>query len=327
MALYMQLYKALNYLVEHGAAVGESVKNAAYPLYLMGKAATGDLLSFVWFALTVALLFAVIYALLSVSFIRIATARRGAAKVEYRRHAMRKNSVFKALFLKEVRRFTGSAMYMLNSGLGSIILPIGCVAAIIKRNDMLAYADMIPGFRENLPLIALVAICSIAAMNMVTAPSVSLEGRNLWLLKSLPVRGADILNAKLLLHMLVTAPIAAVSGMVFAVLLKPGAVLSLILVVTPVIMTLVCGELGLIFNLLMPKLDWTNETYAVKQSMSVLVTMLTGWGILMVFGLLYPVLSIPGDWYCTGCTLLLILAAGMLYRVLVGWGSRKLMAL
>ena len=39
------------------------------------------------------------------------------------------------------------------------------------------------------------------------------------------------------------------------------------------------GALGLIHNLKHPKLDWTNEAYAVKQDFGVMLVILEGWAM------------------------------------------------
>ena len=46
----------------------------------------------------------------------------------------------------------------------------------------------------------------VAGMNLLTVPSVSLEGEQLWQLQSLPVTPWQVLRAKLDLHLLVTLP-------------------------------------------------------------------------------------------------------------------------
>ncbi len=51
-------------------------------------------------------------------------------------------------------------------------------------------------------------VCTIAAMNFITAPSVSLEGGTLWLLQSLPVTPQQVLQAKVELQLLLTLPAA-----------------------------------------------------------------------------------------------------------------------
>lgn len=46
----------------------------------------------------------------------------------------------------------------------------------------------------------------LAAMNDITAPSISLEGKNIWLVQAFPVTGWQALRAKLHLHLLLTLP-------------------------------------------------------------------------------------------------------------------------
>ena len=65
----------------------------------------------------------------------------------------------KSLFRKELRRFTGSAVYMLNCGLGSLILVVGAVAAILKQDALLSFGELIPGGKELLPLLGCAAVC------------------------------------------------------------------------------------------------------------------------------------------------------------------------
>ena len=58
---------------------------------------------------------------------------------------------------------------------------------------------------------------------------------------------------------------------------------------------------GLYINLLMPKFDWLNETVAIKQSMSVLVTMFGGFlllGIPVLLFFLVPVFSALSPTIC-----------------------------
>ena len=39
----------------------------------------------------------------------------------------------------------------------------------------------------SVPVLLCVLLCGLASMNLMTAPSVSLEGKSLWLMQSLPV--------------------------------------------------------------------------------------------------------------------------------------------
>jgi ABC-2 type transport system permease protein len=56
-------------------------------------------------------------------------------------------------------------------------------------------------------------------------------------------------------------------------------------IITLLCITLLCATLGLVINLKMPNLKWTNEIVAVKQSFSVLLAMFACWGVsLLVIG-------------------------------------------
>ena len=50
-----------------------------------------------------------------------------------------------------------------------------------------------------------ICLCGVASMNDMTAPSVSLEGKSLWLMQSLPVTPWQVLKAKLSMQIILTA--------------------------------------------------------------------------------------------------------------------------
>ena len=60
-------------------------------------------------------------------------------------------------------------------------------------------------------------VCLLASMNLMAAPSVSLEGRTLWLVQSLPVRPWQVLRAKLQLQLVLTAVPALIAAVCAAV--------------------------------------------------------------------------------------------------------------
>ena len=199
---------------------------------------------------------------------------------------------------------------MLNCGLGTLMLPAGGVFLIIKADSLLGI------FPQDSPLLSLImcaGICMMASMNDITAPSVSLEGKTLWLTQSLPVSGWQVLKSKLTLHMLITAIPAFVCMLVLAVVLKVDPVSTLLLLVFSVIYVLLCAALGLMINLKLPNLNWTNETVAVKQSASVIVAMLANWGIafLLIIGYIFLGAKLSQGLFLLLCTLLSAAASAL----------------
>ena len=295
----------------------------------MGLAAEGDPLAFLIFAVIVLGLFAVVYVALSRSFIRIVTTKKAAAKVHYREEALRVQSVGRALLGKELRRFTSSAVYMLNCGLGALILVGGSIFLAVEEaggTPPLSIVEQVPVIARYLPLATCAMICAITAVDVVSAPSVSLEGNNLWVLQSLPVDGRQVLLAKLRLHLLVNIPAAVFAAVVLDILLLPNPLVATLAVLVPCVYVVFCGELGLLLNLRLPNLDWTSEAVAVKQSASVLAAVFSNIGVVVLFGALFYVssdlLSEEGFLFITMSALLVMSA--VLWRVLMRWGVHTL---
>lgn len=321
---YSQLNRYLQLLLANGEQVAAAMQKTMFPLYQLGLSLTGKPLGFVWYLLCVAAPFVLVYWLLSHSFIRIATMRRGAAKIRYREKTLGVSSVGKALLQKELRHLWATPMYLLNGALGSAFLVIGAVALILKRDAILGFADIIPGFNMLLPALACLAIAAVASMNLLSAPSVSLEGKCLWIVQSMPVRGWAALKAKLLMHLLVTCPAAALCS-VGAVIALPMDVLHLVLVlVAPQLFVVLCAMLGLVFNLLLPRLDWISEAHCVKQSMSVMLAMFGAWGILVALwgGYALGGKALGTGVYVTICAAVIAAACLLLLRWLKTKGQR-----
>lgn len=107
--VYGQAYSMLQSILVNAEAVGDKMKSILYPLYHMGLAAEGNVLSMLIFTAIIGALFGIVYAVLSHSFIKLATANRGAAKTAYKRQKAKVSPVGRALLQKELRRFLGSS--------------------------------------------------------------------------------------------------------------------------------------------------------------------------------------------------------------------------
>lgn len=102
---------ALEALVANAALYGEKVKGAAYPPYLVGCVGTGDGRAMLLVSLIVAALFALMWALLAHSFLKLSTATGASGHTVYRERTLKRQSADAALFKKELARFTASPNY------------------------------------------------------------------------------------------------------------------------------------------------------------------------------------------------------------------------
>ena len=279
--VYFKAQSVLQDLLANAGTYGAQIRSRAYPLYLFGSVGTGSGAAMLAVTAAVAALCGLMWVLLSRSFLHIATSTGKTARRTYRETALRRRSVDGALLHRELRRFFSSPNYVLNCGMGLLFMPLAAAALLIKKA---AISELLLAvFQENtafpaLPaVLAAGAVCIMAASNDMTAPSVSLEGKGLWLIQSLPVDPWLALRAKLHMHWVLTLPPALAVSLIAVLVLRlsvPQAVLSVLL---PIVCAAAFSCLGLLLNLKNPNLNWTNEMYPVKQSVSVFVTLLGGW--------------------------------------------------
>jgi len=279
-----QSYTIIENLVNNSAAVGVKVKTWLYPFYLLGKAGEGSVLSLVLFILIDIVLFALTWVILSKTFTKIATKKDSSPKKVYVEKAAKLETVDKAVFRKELKRFTASANYMLNTALGSVFMLIAAVLIIVYKGKLAAVMPMLLAHEDLIPVIVVATVLLCAALNDITAPSISLEGKSIWILQSLPVPTATVLKAKQKVHLVVTAPPAALLCISLSYVLGLDIQTAFFAVLAVLSTVSLSASAGLALNLKKPNLTWTNEMIPVKQSMAAMVMIFGGWALAVVFG-------------------------------------------
>ena len=283
-------YELLQELIVNALTVGDKIMDSAYVLYIIGDCGRGGVLSMLYVTLAVGILFIITYRILARNFIKIATTSDRAARREYRAQTAKMRSASSALLHRELSRFLASPTYMLNCALGTPILIIAGALLLIKGPDLIELVGMLPFSDDSLTVMMAIGICIIAALNDLTAPSVSLEGKNLWIAQSLPVSPREVLHAKLRLHMLLTVTPELFCSVCVCITFRPDFVTGLLCVALPIVFTLFIAAFGLVINLKNPNLNWQTEAVAVKQSIGVLIAMLGGFVIAAVLGVGYYLL-------------------------------------
>ena len=267
--------------------VGNRIKGI-YPLYLFGRVGCGDGVAMLIVSAVVIALLALVWYLIARSFLHIATASGNTAKTVYHEKAVKPVSADAALLRKELGRFTSSPLYMLNCGLGTVFLVVLAVLALIKgREVFLMMNALFAGGEGFVTVLAALCLCLLAGSNDISTPSVSLEGKSLWIAQSLPIDPWQALRAKLRMHLLITElPLVVCAVCVAAV---SGAALPeiVMMLVTPMVYVVLSAAFGLFMGLKRPNLNWTSEVAPIKQGLAVFLSMFVGWLVAVALGFLY----------------------------------------
>ena len=322
--VYFKAQQWIQDLIANAAEYGARIKGAAYGLYLFGRAGEGDWLPLLGATALVAALCVAMYAVLSRTFLRIATSTGGAAKTRYKEKAAKQQNVSRALLRKEFGRFLASPNYMLNCGLSVILLPAAGVVLLWKGSTAFAMLESILGERPGaLGAMLCAAMCFLASMNDMAAPSVSLEGKTVWILQSLPVTARQALQAKLRMQLWLSGVPMLFCAVCVAIVLPESGAASVLLVLFALSLVCCSAVYDLAVGLKWHNLNWTNELTPIKQSAAVMFALFGMWAYAILVGGLYLLVGyrVGLAVYFAAVTALNAVVSVLLYRWLLHRGT------
>ncbi|MBO5110947.1 MAG: hypothetical protein J6D21_09550 [Clostridia bacterium] len=308
-------------------AYAESVKGTLYPAYAFGAAvAEHNVALFGIYALVALAPTALVVWVLNRTFIRLVTTKRGESRIKYRRRTMKASSPLWAFTKKELRHMTSNVTYLINAAIGVVFMPVLSVMLLVAWPEMEYVLALIPDANAYVSVFLPVIPCFLASTVFLSAATVSIEGKNLWIAQCSPCAPGDILMAKALSHILPTAPSALIASLLLLPI-APDAFAAVSLVVIPQLFVALTAMLGVTLNLMLPKLDYENDVAAVKRGTPTLLLMLAG--MLLCIAPIVAVFKIAVSAYVilsvyTGLLLVLNL---VLYRYLRTAGGRRFMSL
>ena len=322
---YFKIINSIGEILSHIEELGRTVQSRLHYAYLLGKASDGDGLSMLLIALITAALAGSCFLVLSRSFTRLSTAGGGGKKRTKAPADYTKASVRAALVRRELKHFASVPTWMLNGGFGLLLLPVAAVFLFIKSNTIRGVlpqlAAALPELYAALPVFLLLVVCFMLSVNALLPVSVSMEGKTLWQLQSLPLDTWEILHAKERMGVQLTWYPALffvlVCGVVFQLRWWE---IALVCAAIWLFIWLIC-DFGLYLNLKMPNFSWTNEASLTKQSAPVVINMFSGWAFCAVLGVgCFFLAGITEGWAILGGIILLLAA---LESVLHRWLRNK----
>ena len=193
----------------------------------------------------------------------------------------------KALYKKEFKRYFSSPIYVFNTIFGVlVIIGVGVASLFYSKEQILSLIDV--NFNFDTSILILYLLLFAISMTNTTCSSISIEGKNFWILKMLPVKTKDIFKSKLFVNKIVIIPITILSLILFSLSGFISYKEFLLLTIFVVFYSYFIANFGLIANLLLPKFDALNDTVVVKQSASTMLGILVPVVIsIIVIGLSY----------------------------------------
>ena len=218
-----------------------------------------------------------------------------AAARNYQLSAQKQHSVVRAIAFKEFKRMTGSTAYMVNGGMGVILAALISILTLVIGPERIIQvvtqgAPIDAGMlRPAIPFIVYFFIGMVAT----TACSPSLEGKNYWILQSLPIEKKTVYQGKMLFNMLLTVPFMALSTLCLCAASKAPLLDTVLYLILGLALCAFSTSWGCVCGIRHMRLDWENEIEVIKQSAAVAIYMLPN--LFVVMGLTVLVVYL-GTW-------------------------------
>ncbi len=288
----MDIVTNISGAVDNGAAVYR-------PIRWFEKATNeGNILYALLFIFCSVILFEGVFLLLSRSYKKLnSTMKTGVAKSNFKLSKQKKRSVVQTMALKELKRFFGSTNYLINVGFGYILAIFMAIISLFVGLDKLiavATQDAPVTTQMILPIIPFI-IYFCTGMASLTTCSPSLEGKNYWIIKSLPMTGKQIYLGKMLASLYISLPAQLISTLLLCISAKAGIVNTILFLALGIVLCLFSTTFGCACGIHFIKLDWENEIEVIKQGTAVAVYMFPNMLLTFIMAGVSIGISIAGE--------------------------------
>ena len=259
------------------------------------------------------LLFAAVFAIVGGSYRKINSALKShAAAKNYKMTGQKTRSVLNAIAFKEFRRMTGSTIYMTNVGMGEVFtVIISLVVVIIGFDKLIALVTQNAPFEYSLvrPAIPFIIYFCLGMMS-TTVCSPSLEGKNYWIVQSLPIEKTTLYKGKMLYNMYLTVPFMILGVLCLCISAKAAILETILYLILGFALLSFSTTWGCVCGLKHMRLDWENEVEVIKQGAATAIYMFPN--MFAVMGLAVLVIFLGTKINSNVVTIILILIASLL---------------
>ena len=333
--LSMNLDGFLNYIVKHATSVNDLITKIYYPAGVYAKLATNfNIVDLLIFIIINILLFVITIFILSKFYFKINSRLKKVTttkKTNINSLTIKKSTPINSLIKKEFSTFFNTPVFIINAGFGLVLFIIAAIGATIKYESLtkiITDPKTINISKEiidnNISLLIFVLIAMAGLMTSITNSVISLEGKNISILKSLPLKTKTILMSKVYSSLLITTPPILLGDIILFIKFKPSIIEMILLLLASILIPLMSHLVGIIINLKYPKLDWENQAEVVKQSTSSFTAVMIGMvTFIVITGIVFKFIGqISSTIILLIAIILFIIVDIILYLYLINKGTK-----
>ncbi len=238
----------------------------------------------------------------------------------FRMGRQKRSGVLMTLVKKELRQKYNTPAWIMNTDMGTIMAIILTVLlAVGGRDSVTEVLEEVFSRGDQAVLLFGLVIAVIQCMNLTATSSVSMEGKGLFIIKSLPIRANVWLRSKILVSMLPPAVGGLVCGLILTVGWGLPAWNVLLILGLCLLFAWAFSTVELALGLHFARFDWENPAEVIKQGAGVLLSMLITFLIIGAAAFLVIFLGYVGAIFLC----MLLLAVALPIRFVMGSRAEK----
>ncbi len=287
----IELVKSSNAIVEF---MGRAFPPAIWITKILSGTMSEALINLAYLLIVSLGAFGLVYFIASFIYQRGATAQfetgasTGKTKLSYK-SSSQILTIFKIEWLTILR----TPIYALNSLVMVFMAPLLMMLPLFGGNlandpDLQFLYQLVESGQSTplLPLIVAGLITLFVMINPAVSSTFSREGKNIWILKNIPVKPEIQVYGKLLAGYSISFIAAVLSAFMAMLSFRVPVVTTIMVVILTSAALVPISALGIYIDLMRPKLIWNNPQEAIKQNFNVVIAMLLGFVMVTVFGVI-----------------------------------------
>lgn len=236
---------------------------------------------------------------------------------DYRVTELKKGTTLQALYQKELKRLLSSTIYITNTGIGVVMAVIFSITFLIVGKDKIleiVQVENVAYLGTRMTGIVPYVVAVMLSLTCTACSSLSLEGKNLWILQSLPITTKQVYDSKILVNLTLTLPSSLLCAILLSIAMKPGVLGGILYFLIPAIFSILDAIFGMFVNILLPNYQWENEAQVVKQSAASMLGTLSVMLLCVICAIITNVL--PVDYRISSIVILVVVgvASLIIYR-------------
>lgn len=181
-------------------------------------------------------------------------------KIKYAKN----KGIYRAMLKKDYKRLIGCVNYVLNSCIG-VLLTGFILAGLITANPNSATSLLSVTTQVGKYMLPFMIIMMIGFI-YPSCVSLSLEGKNFYILRVLPISFKKIIKEKILFQLSISGPVAIASIIVLVIKMDTNLFTSVLIALAIILCSVLYVLLHIFLDIAFLKLHWENEIKVVKQS-------------------------------------------------------------